>query len=147
MVKGRGKRRTGRRGTDGEGGNPKSKLYCLRFCWRGYPKWIILAHSLFVVEESRNSSLVPPRGLAVPIEARSPLFLVQKSSFRSSVGMRPFLPSRLTYEDITKYRNDDLAATAAVSQVSEVWMQAGTKKLDMRLGRNKILKITPWHDI
>ena len=54
--------------------------------------------------------------------------------------MGPFLPSRLTYEDITKYRNDDLAATtatAAVSQVREVWMQAGAKKLVMRLGRKK----------
>ena len=91
-------------------------------------------------ENHETLHVFPSHSLAVPIEARSPLFLVQKSSFRSSVGMRPFLASRLTYEDITKYRNDDLAATAAVSQSGARSVDASWhKKVGYKIGSEEDL--------
>ena len=55
--------------------------------------------------------------------------------------MRPFLPSRLTYEDITKYRNDDLAATAAVSQSGARSVDASWhKKVGYEIGSEEDLE-------
>ena len=62
--------------------------------------------------------------------------------------MGPFLPSRLTYEDITKYRNDDLAATAAVSQSGARSVDASWhKKVGYEIGSEEDLENHSWHDI
>ena len=123
-----------------EGGRkPKIKaLLSLFFCRCGIP-----SVNLHLWQKNHETLHPSQSALPVPIEARSPslpppFFSCKKVRFvRSSVGMREtFLPFRLTYEDITKYRNDELAACLAVRSASCASVDASSrKKVGFGIGR------------